>query len=111
MAGAVKLESVDDLGDLLTEVRGWTGVIEKKPLVFYVGREPFLHFHRVEGARRRADVKGRDGWKQIDLPEPLGKTTRRALLRELRARYLEKSAADQQRPAARPRAALSRGAS
>ena len=41
-------ELLDDLTDLLDEVRCWTGVIEKKPGVFYVRREPFLHFHLVE---------------------------------------------------------------
>jgi hypothetical protein len=51
-------ELLDDLTDLLDEIRSWTGVIEKKPGVFYVRREPFLHFHLVEGGRRRADVQG-----------------------------------------------------
>ena len=63
-------ELLDDLTDLLDEVRSWAGVVEKKPGVFYVRREPFLHFHLVEGGRRRADVKGRAGWVQLDLPRP-----------------------------------------
>jgi hypothetical protein len=32
-------------------LRTWAGVIEKKPGVFYVGREPFLH-----SSRRRTDI-------------------------------------------------------
>jgi len=83
-------ELLDDLADLLAEVRSWAGVVEKKAGVFYVRRQPFLHFHLVAGGRRRADVKGRAGWVQVDLPRPASATRRRALLRELRARYGEK---------------------
>jgi hypothetical protein len=83
-------ELLDDLADLLAEVRTWAWVIERKPNVFYVHRQPFLHFHLIEGRRRRADVKGRTGWVQLDLPRPLSATRRRALLRELRTRHGEK---------------------
>ena len=83
-------ELLDDLADLLTEVRTWAGVIEKKPNVFYVRRQPFLHFHLVQGGRRRADVKGRTSWVQLDLPRPISTTGRRAFLCELRTRYDEK---------------------
>ena len=83
-------ELLDDLADLVAEVRTWAGVIEKKLGVFYVRGQPFLHFHLVEGERRRADVKGRMGWVQLDLPRPISATRRRAFLRELRLRYGEK---------------------
>jgi len=86
-------ELLDDLADLFDEVRSWTGVVEKKPGVFYVRREPFLHFHLVEGGRRRADVKGRAGWVQLDLPRPVSAARRQALRRELRIRYAEKGVA------------------
>jgi len=82
-------ELLDDLADLIAEVRAWAGVIEKKPAVFYVRGRPFLHFHLLEGGRRRADVKGRTGWAQFDLPRPMSATRRRALRRELRARHGE----------------------
>ncbi len=81
---------LDDVADVLAEVRAWAGVVEKKPGIFYVRRQPFLHFHLVEGGRRRADVKGRTGWLQLDLPRPASATGRRALLRALRTRYREK---------------------
>jgi hypothetical protein len=74
----------------LSEVCSWEGVIEKKAGIFYLQREPFLHFHLVEGGRRRADVKGRAGWIQIDLPQPVSATRRRTFLRELRMRYRER---------------------
>jgi len=69
---------LDDIGDLFAEVRTWAGVIEKSPGVFYVRRQPFLHFHLVEGGR------------QLDLPRPVSTARRQALLRELRMRYGEK---------------------
>jgi hypothetical protein len=81
---------LDDVADVLAEVRTWTGVVERKPGIFYVRRQPFLHFHLVEGGRRRADVKGRAAWVQLDLPRPVSVTRRRAFLRELRIRYREK---------------------
>src|SRR6266536_2576889 len=84
-------ELLRDVADVIAEVRGWPGIVEKKPAVLYLRREPFLHFHLVEGARRRADIKSREGWIQIDLPHPLSATRRRAFLRELRRRYREKA--------------------
>jgi hypothetical protein len=47
-------ELLDDLGDVLAEVRGWAGVEETSPGVFYVRRQPFLHFHLLTGRRRQA---------------------------------------------------------
>ena len=81
---------LDDLTDLFAEIRAWPDVIEKKPGVFYVRREPFLHFHLLAGSRRRADIKGRTDWVQLDLPRPVSATRRRLLLRELRRCHREK---------------------
>jgi len=83
-------ELLDDLADVLAEVRTWAGVIEKKPAVFYLGRQPFLHFHLVEGRRRRADVKTPAGWLQIDVPRPISAARRRAFLSALRRRHVER---------------------
>jgi hypothetical protein len=83
-------EMLDDLVDVLAEVHGWAGVVEKKPGVFYVGGQPFLHFHLLRGDRRRADIKGRSDWDQIELPRPIPVAAQKALLRRLRARYAEK---------------------
>ncbi len=83
-------ELLDDLADLLALVRTWAGVVERRPAVFYVRGEPFLHFHLLEGRRRRADVKGRSGWARLDLPRPLPAATRRALLRALGAGHAER---------------------
>ena len=83
-------ELLDDLGDVLAAVRTWAGVVETKPGVFYLRREPFLHFHWLRGGHRRGDIKGRTDWTQLDLPRPLSAVRRRALVRALRARYREK---------------------
>jgi hypothetical protein len=81
---------LSDLGDLLAEVRTWAGVVEKQPAVFYLRRQPFLHFHLLPGPRRRADVKGRRGWVQVKLPEKMTDRARARLGRELRRRYGER---------------------
>ena len=83
-------ELLGDIADLLAEVRTWPGVIEKKPGVFYVRRQPFLHFHLVEGGRRRADVKGHTDWIQRDLARPVSARRRRSFLRELRVLHGQK---------------------
>ena len=84
-------ELLDDLAGVLAEVREWPGVVEKSPGVLYAMRQPFLHFHLFEGGRRRADVRGRDGWTSLDVPRPISAAKRLALRRLLRARYRERS--------------------
>ena len=80
-------ELLDDLAGVLAEVRAWPGIAEKSPGVLYARRQPFLHFHLFEGSRRRADVKGRDGWTSLDVTRPISAAKRLALRRLLRARY------------------------
>jgi hypothetical protein len=77
------LELLDDLTGVLTRVRSWNGVTEKSPAVFYLRRQPFLHFHLVDGTRRRADIKTATGWAQVELPRPLPAARRRTLLSAL----------------------------
>jgi len=81
---------LDDVRDVLAEVRAWAGVVEKSPGVFYVRREPFLHFHLAADGRRRADVKGPAGWRALPLPRPTSARRRQSLLRELRRCYGER---------------------
>lgn len=83
-------ELLDDLADVFARIRTWAGLAERRPGVFYVRGQPFLHFHLLEGRRRRADVKGRADWVQLDLPHPASATARRTFLRALRRRYAEK---------------------
>jgi hypothetical protein len=81
---------LDDIADVLADVRSWPGIVEKSPGVFYARKQPFLHFHLVEGGHRRADVKGRAGWTSLDLPRPISPTRRRTFLRLLETHYREK---------------------
>lgn len=81
-----------DLNPVLAAVRTWDGVVEKTPGVFYLRREPFLHFHLAADGRRRADVKGSAGWTPLALPRPLPARGRAWLLREVRRRYAERPA-------------------
>lgn len=80
---------LDDLGDVFTEVRAWARVTEKRPGIFYVRGQPFLHFHLLKDGRRRGDIKSRQGWVEVDLPRPLSATRRRLLLRALRKHLRE----------------------
>lgn len=84
------LSLLDDLADVLAEVRAWDGVVEKSPAVFYLRGQPFLHFHLVSGNRRRADVKSPTGWVPIDLPHRLSAPDRRAFVQAVRRRYRER---------------------
>jgi hypothetical protein len=84
---------LDDLADVLAEVRGWADVAEKAPNVFYVRRQPFFHFHLMADGRRRADIKTLAGWKSLYLPHPLPLARRQHLLRQLLRCYVEKSSA------------------
>jgi hypothetical protein len=83
-------ELLDDLADVLARLRTWASVVERKPGVFYALGQPFFHFHLVNSGQRRGDIKGRAGWVQLDLPRPISVAKRRALSRELRARYAER---------------------
>jgi hypothetical protein len=79
-----------DVARVLAEVRTWPGVIEKRPCIFYLRGQPFLHFHLLPGPRRRADVKGQRGWVQVELLPKMTERNRGALRRELRCRYDER---------------------
>jgi hypothetical protein len=94
-------ELLDDLDDVLAELRTLPHVVEKTRGVFYLRREPFLHFHLLAGERRRADVKGLADWVQLDMPRPATATARRALLRELRRQHAARTVPTQRRRAAR----------
>jgi hypothetical protein len=86
-------EMLTDLASLLTELRGWPRVVERRPLVFYVGSEPLLHFHALAGGRRRADVKAHGASIELELPRPLPGPVAHALLRELRGSHRDRTPA------------------
>jgi hypothetical protein len=83
-------EMLHDLTVLFAELRTWTGLAERTPGVFYLHRRPFLHFHLLEGGRRRADIKARNDWVPVDLPYPISLTRQRAFLRQLRFHHADR---------------------
>jgi hypothetical protein len=101
---------LDDLAAELAAVRRWAYVAERAPNVFYVRRQPFLHFHVMADGRRRADIKTAAGWKSLYLRYPLPPASRERLLRRLARCHVEKAAGGPTPPAARtrPRAASPR---
>jgi hypothetical protein len=85
-------EQLDDLDDVLAELRALPHVVERSPGVFYLRREPFLHFHLLAGGGRRADVKSLADWVPIEVPRPASASVRRALLREIRRQHVARTA-------------------
>jgi hypothetical protein len=75
---------LDDLADVLAEIRAWDDVEDRGGGTFYLHHRPFLHFHAGRDSRR-ADVRRANGWVQIDLPEPARGEDRRRLLAVLKA--------------------------
>jgi hypothetical protein len=80
---------LDDIEDVLREVRSWPGVEDRGGGTFYVRRKPFLHFHAGRDSRR-ADIRQLEGWLEFALPEPAPAATRRRLLAVLRAEHAER---------------------
>jgi hypothetical protein len=80
---------LNDLADVLAEVRAWDDVEDRGGGTFYLRHRPFLHFHAGRDCRR-ADVRGANGWVKIDLPEPATAKDRRRLLAALRAEHADR---------------------
>jgi hypothetical protein len=80
---------LSDLQDVLDEVRSWAAIDDRGGGRFYLQRKPFLHFHAGRDSRR-ADVRGADGWIEIDLPAPAPAAVKRQLLAVLRAEYADR---------------------
>ena len=88
MAAVARIDParLDDIHAVLDRIRGWPGVEERATATFYLNRRPFLHFHAGADSRR-ADVKGADGWTQVDLPEPCPASVAGRLRRILEEEY------------------------
>lgn len=58
-----------DISDALDRLRALPGMVERKPGIFYIKGDGFLHFHIKDGDRW-ADVKPKrgGGWERIPLP-------------------------------------------
>ncbi len=79
-------ERLDDLTDVLDEVRMWPDIVERAPGTFTIKRNAFLHFH-LTGTRRWADVRGADGWAEVEIPLGANAKERRQFVAALRTYY------------------------
>ena len=80
---------LQDLEEILREVRTWPGIDDRGGGTFYLHKKPVLHFHTGRDSRR-ADIRRADGWLQVDLPEPAPAAVRRRLLTVLRTEHADR---------------------
>jgi hypothetical protein len=81
-------EKLQDLGDLLAEIRGWESVQEKGRGVFYVKAIPFLHFHVNAAGARWADARDGKAWgEKMEIAFGASAAAKARFLREARRRY------------------------
>ena len=75
-------ELLQDIGGELDKIRALAGVTERKPGIFYIKSDGFLHFH-IKGEERWADVKPlpRGKWLGIPLPFKPSASKRAAFLK------------------------------
>jgi hypothetical protein len=86
-------EKLSDLKGPLAEIGTWPDVREKRPGVFYIKSNAFLHFH-LKDERRWADVRSGATWgPEIDIPLNAGASARARFVRDVRACYEETLAA------------------
>jgi len=78
-------EKLEDIEDVLQALRALPGLTEKKPGIFYIRADGFLHFH-VKEDRRWAHVKTgrRGGWEELPLPFNPDAAARKAFLSAVR---------------------------
>jgi hypothetical protein len=80
-------EKLRDVAPVLKEVRGWEGIREPKPGIFYYKAKPFLHFHEKDG-ERWADVRdGADWGRPLDLAFGAGAALQKRFLAAVKKRY------------------------
>lgn len=70
--------ALDALGDLLVNLRARTGLVEKRPGIFYVKGRAFLHFHE-DRAGLFADLRQGGDWRRF----PVNSSDERAVLLEI----------------------------
>lgn len=78
-------EQLEDIAEVLQELRALPGLVEKKTGIFYIKSDGFLHFH-VKDGRRWAHVKTgrRGGWEEVELAFNAPATARKAFLTTVR---------------------------
>ena len=71
-------DALEVLGDLLVNLRARTGLVEKRPGIFYVKGRAFLHFHE-DRAGLFADLRQGGDWQRF----PVNSSDERAELLEI----------------------------
>jgi hypothetical protein len=71
-------DALEVLGDLLVNLRARTGLVEKRPGIFYVKGRAFLHFHE-DRAGLFADLRQGGDWQRF----PVNSSNERAELLEI----------------------------
>lgn len=81
-------EELDDLAQVLDQIRGWPDIREPRPGIFYIKRLPFLHFHVDRSGRRWADVREGPSWgPEVEIPYGASSAAHREFLEEVERRY------------------------
>lgn len=84
--GRCSIEKLGDIHTALQEIRKWPWIIEPKPGIFYLKRDPFLHFHET-GLLRWADLKVEGEFQPVDLPYGLTAKQAAFFLRTVERQY------------------------
>jgi hypothetical protein len=80
-------DQLKDVEPAFAAIRAWEGIREPKPGIFYLKRDPFLHFHTKDDARW-ADVKCGKTWgAPIDLPKDASSASLKKFLKDVDLRY------------------------
>jgi hypothetical protein len=81
-------EELDDLCQVLDQIRTWPDIREPRPGIFYIKRLPFLHFHVDRSQRRWADVREGPSWgTEVEIPYDASMAAHRKFLEEVERRY------------------------
>lgn len=85
-------ENLSDIAKVLEQLRALPAVVEKKPGIFYIKSDGFLHFH-LKDARRYAHVKTakRGSWQEVPLDFDATAAAQKAFIaavKKLHAAYL-----------------------
>jgi hypothetical protein len=63
------VDALAQLSELLQKLRNRTGLVERRPGIFYVKGKAFLHFHE-DRAGLFADLRQRSDWLRLPVNDP-----------------------------------------
>ena len=81
-------EKIESLSPAFLEIKKLPLITEKKPGIFYIKSNGFLHFH-IEDEHIWADVKDKDGfWIKVDVPAKVTKVFIKKFVSLVKEHYL-----------------------